>query len=210
VNLKDALLTWRRRSGWLLATGLLLAANVAFYFWYRGSGEKRQESLEARRSALVSQVSVAERESGQASNQSRRLSQVSETIEEFYGRRIGSQRATQAAIVDEIHAILKKAGVSPAQISYAIRPVAKLPLSQMTASFSFAADYRRFKQLLELFETGPRWIVVKEISVARNSDTPGAVEAHMAVATYFVEGRPEPTEAPVGRSVPASSSRRKS
>jgi hypothetical protein len=92
--------------------------------------------------------------------------------------------------VDEIHGILKKAGVAPANIAYSIRPVAKLPLSQMTASFSFAADYRRFKQLLELFESGQRWIVVKEISIARNSDVPGAVEAHMTVATYFVEGRP--------------------
>jgi hypothetical protein len=206
---KEALATWRRRSGWLLATSLLLAVNVAFYFWYRGSGEKRQESLEARRAALVSQVTTAEHESGRASNQSRRLSQVSEAIEEFYGRRIGSQKATQAVIVDEIHGILKKAGVAPANIAYSIRPVAKLPLSQMTASFSFAADYRRFKQLLELFESGQRWIVVKEISIARNSDVPGAVEAHMTVATYFVEGRPEPPEPPAGRSVPASSARRK-
>ena len=189
--MRESLEAWRRRSAWLLAAALFLAANVSFFFWYRGSGTRRQESLEARRASLASDVATAEHEAGRLADQNKRLSQVSRAIEEFYGRRVGSQRATQAAVVDEIHAILKKAGVAPSQISYTVSPVAKLPLSQMTAAFSYAADYKKFKHLLDLFETGPRWIVVREISIARNGDVPGAIQARTVVATYFSEERSE-------------------
>ncbi len=207
--MRERLEAWRRRSGWVLVAGLFLAANAAFFFWYRGSGEKRQEALEARRAALASEVTAAESEAAKSSGQSQRLSQVSEAIEEFYGRRIGTQRATQAAIVDEIHSLLKKAGVAPAQIGYTLEPIAKLPLSRMTATFSFAADYRRLKKLLELVETGPRWIVVKEISVARNSEAPGALEVHMVIATYFAGERREAAPTPAASGVSAASSRRR-
>jgi hypothetical protein len=204
------LIAWRRRSGWLAAAALMLAVNVAFFFWYRGSGEKRQEALESRRTALAAEVASAERESQKLTEQGKRLSRVTQTIDEFYGKRVGSQRATQAATVDEIHSILKKAGVAPAQIAYTIEPLAKLPLAQMSAGFSFAADYRKFKRLLELFETGPRWIVVKETSLTRNGDVPGSVQARMVVATYFAEERPAAPEAPARRPGTAAASRRRS
>jgi hypothetical protein len=41
--------------------------------------------------------------------------------------------------------------------------------------------------LLDAFETGPRWIVVREISLARNADVPGSVQARMSIATYFAD-----------------------
>jgi hypothetical protein len=206
---RESLAAWRRRSGWLAAAGLFLAANVLFFFWYRGSGEKRQEALEARRASLASEVTNVEREAGRLADQNKRLSQVSRAIDEFYGRRVGSQRETQAAVVDEIHSILKRAGVAPSQIAYTISPVAKLPLSQMTAAFSFAADYRKFKHLLDLFETGPRWIVVREISLAQNGDVPGAIQARTVVATYFSEDRNGPPEIRSERGVSSTSSVRK-
>jgi len=209
---RGALETWRRRSAWLLAAGIFLAANAAFFFWYRGTGRDRQQALEARRVSLESEVAGSEKEAARLDGQSRRLSQVSAAIQEFYGKRVGTRRATLAPIVDEIHATLKRAGIGPGQISYAIKAMPKLPLSNMTASFSFVADYARFKRLLDFFETGPRWIVVREIAISRQTDVPGAVQVGMEVGTYFVE---EPGETPVPRtsasasgSVPAATRRK--
>ena len=209
--MRGALETWRRRSAWLLAAGIFLAANAAFFFWYRGTGRERQQALEARRVSLEAQVAAAEKEAARLEGQSRRLSQVSAAIQEFYGKRVGTRRATLAPIVDEIHATLKRADITTGQISYAIKPIAKLPLSSMTATFSFVVDYARFKRLLDLFETGPRWIVVRSIGISRQTDVPGAVQVSMEVATYFVE---EPGQEPApatsaSRSVPAAASRRK-
>jgi len=178
---------WRRRAGWLAAAGLFLAANAAFFFWYRGTGRTRQEALESRRAELASEVTAAEREAQRLEGQRVRLSQVSAAIEEFYGRRIGTRRATLASIVEEIHATLKRVGIAPSDIGYNLKPVGKLPLLEMDAAFGFAADYQKFKRLLDAFETGPRWIVVREISLARNADVPGSVQARMSIATYFAD-----------------------
>jgi hypothetical protein len=203
--------TWRRRSAWLLAAGIFLAANGAFFFWYRGTGRDRQEALEARRVALEGEVASAEKDAAHLEGQSRRLSQVSAAIQEFYGKRVGTRRATLAPIVDEIHATLKRAGIAPGQISYGIKAMKKLPLSDMTASFSFVADYARFKRLLDYFETGPRWIVVRDIGISRQTDVPGAVQVRMDVGTYFVEAPEEAPapHAPVTGSVPAATRQRK-
>ncbi len=199
---------WRRRSGWLLAAGFFLAANAAFFFWYRGTGQLRQDGLEARRAALSAHVGASEREAERLETQSQRLSRVSAAITEFYGKRIGTERATLAAVVEEIHATLKRAGIAPAEISYQGRPLPKLGLSEMNASFSFAADYQKFKGLLQLFETGPRWIVVREISVVRNPDVPGSVQARMALATYFADEEAEARRAaPLAAAKPASRTR---
>jgi len=205
----EALVPWRRRAGWLAAAGLLLAANAGFFLWYRSTGQARQQALEARRAALSGDVAAAEKEAERLEGQRQRLSQVSSAIEDFYGRRIGTRRETLAAIVDEIHATLRRVGVAPSEIGYTIKPVAKLPLAEMNANFGFAADYRKFKQLLDAFETGKRWIVVREIAIARNADVPGSVQVRMTVATYFAdEGEARETPPPAASARRASDRRR--
>lgn len=189
--MKGALAVWRRRAAWLAASGFFLAGNAGVFFWYRATGQTRQDALEARRVSLSGEVSAAEREAERLEGQRRRLSQVSAAIEDFYGKRVGTQRATLAPIVDEIHGILKRAGISPTEIGYAVKAVPKLSLEEMQAGFSFAADYQKFKRLLEAFETGPRWLVVREISLARNPEVPGSVQVRMVIATYFARDEAE-------------------
>jgi hypothetical protein len=202
---------WRRRAGWLAGAAVFLGVNAAFFFWYRGTSQGRQDALEARRVALAAEVSASERDAEKLSAQEERLSRVSAAIEEFYGRRIGTRRATLAAIVDQIHDILKGAGIAPSEIGYTIKPLPKLPLSEMGAGFSFGADYRKVKRLLDAFETGPRWIVVREIGIARDDNAPGTVQVRMAIATYFADEEGERPDLPASRaSAPAAAPRSRS
>jgi Tfp pilus assembly protein PilO len=205
---REAGAVWRRRAGWLSAAGLFLAVNAGFFFWYRATGQTRQDALEARQAALEAEVGAAEREAGRLEAQRQRLSRVSAAIEEFYKRRIGTRRATLASIVDEIHATLKRAGIAPAEIGYGIRPVTGLPLSEMNATFGFAADYKKFKSLLDAFETGPRWLVVREIALAREADVPGSVQVRMSIATYFADEKGELPDRPAAAGAAVSAAPR--
>ncbi|MGH9368434.1 MAG: hypothetical protein ACRD3M_12250 [Thermoanaerobaculia bacterium] len=201
---------WRRRAGWLAGAALFLAGNAAFLFWYRGTSQSRQEALETRRVALASEVSAAEREAERLEAQRERLSRANAAIEEFYGRRIGTRRATLAVIVDQIHVTLNGAGIAPSEIGYVIKPLANLPISEMGASFSFAADYRKLKRLLDAFETGPRWIVVREIGIARDEEVPGSVQVRMAIATYFADEAEERPDLPAARGAAPAAQRSRS
>ncbi len=184
---------WVKRAGLLAVAGLLLCSNLGFFLWYRSTGGQRKEALEARRSALAREVETREGEATRLAAQRDRLSQVSAALSEFYTNRVGPRRETLAPVVEELHAVLHRAGVSPAQIGYASAPLAGISLSQMLMTFSFKSDYGRFKRLLEAFETDRRWIVVREVALVRDPEVPGTVEVRIALATYFAgEEKPLP------------------
>ena len=86
----------------------------------------------------------------------------------------------------------------------------ELPLSQMLISFSFQSDYARFKRLLGAFEANRMWIVVREVSLARQSETTGEVQVRLVLATYFSGDESIPVPPPVaapGRTTVRSSQR---
>jgi len=182
---KSRVNVWRQRAGLLTASGLFLLANAAFLIGFRSITAAQAQGLEERRSALTRDVTAREAEAAKLVSERDRLAEVSSVIEEFYGRRVGSRRETLAPIVEEIHAVMRKVGVAPKSIGYSIASVSNLPLSQMLIGFSFQSDYARFKRLLYAFEAHRRWIVVKEISLSRDSETPGEVQVRLTLATYF-------------------------
>lgn len=196
---------WRQRAGLLAVAGLFLLANLGFLLGSRSIRAARRQALEGRRAALSKQVEATEAEAKKLADERDRLARVSSVIDEFYGRRVGSRRTTLAPVVEEIHAVMKKVGVAPTTIGYSTTGVSTLPLSQMTINFSFASDYARFKRLLAAFEGNRRWIVVREVSLSRNTETPGEVQVRLELATYFSnEDRPALSPAPV----PASPARK--
>jgi hypothetical protein len=200
---------WRQRAGLLVGAALFLFANVGFLLFSGSIRAARKQALESRRASLTRDVAQREAEARKLIEQRDRLAQVSAAIEDFYGRRVGTRRATLAPVVEEIHDVMRKSGVAPKSISYATTPLKTLPLSQMSIGFSFQSDYSRFKRLLNAFELNRRWIVVREVSLAKDSETPGEVQVRLTLGTYFsaedrtplAPGLPPPPAAPARRSV---------
>jgi Tfp pilus assembly protein PilO len=183
---------WRRRLPALVAAFLFAAANVAFFVVYRSGAQSRRDGLEARRTALTKSVSEAEAEANRLTAQKERLSGVSDAMEEFYGHRIGTQRETLAGLVDDIHAALRRAGVSTKSIAYSTDSDKSLPLVAMRISFMVRCDYGRFKKLLHEFEAGKRWIAIRGVTIARDNEQPGSVQVQFELATYFADRAVEP------------------
>ena len=188
---------WRRQLPLLAAAALFAGGNLAFFLVYRSGWQTRREALESRRNELRSAAQAKETEAERLVAQRNRLSGVSSAIDEFYGHKIGSERETLAAIVAELHGVLKDVGVSVPTIAYGTGSVGKLPLTQMKINFSVHCDYSRFKRLLRAFETNKRWFAVRSIAIMRDAEQPGSVTVQLELVTYFAEpeaGR-EPAEA---------------
>ena len=178
---------WARRGIWLAVSGLLLVGNLAFFLWYRSTMRQRQEALESRRAALTKEVEAIEADAARLGRQRGHLLQVSEALDEFYGQRVGPQRETLAPRIDELHAILRRVGISTANIQYTSAPVKDLPLSELKISFGFHNDYDRFKKLLAAFESSRQWIAVRQVALSRDQEAAGSVQVHMELSTYFLE-----------------------
>ena len=180
---------WRRQLPLLAAAALFFCGNLAFFLVYRSGWQTRREALEARRAELRHTAEAKDAEAQKLVSQKDRLGHVSSAIDAFYGNQIGSERETLAAIVAELHAVLKSTGVSAPQIAYATGSVKSLPLTQMRITFAVHCDYTRFKQLLHAFETNRRWIAVRSVQISR-SDAPGSIVVQMELVTYFAEAEP--------------------
>lgn len=199
---------WRRRVGLLTVSALFLLANLGFLLGSRSIRAARRTALEQRRAELSRDVVAREAEVKKLLEQRDRLARVSSAIQDFYGRRVGSRRETLAPIVEEIHEVMKKTGVAPKSISYGTVPVKTLPLSQMSIAFGFNSDYARFKRLLGAFESNRRWIVVREVSLSRDSETPGEVQVRLVLGTYFSTDETPSLPPPASAVPPASAARR--
>ena len=139
---------WRRRA-WVVAAACgFLVANLAFFLWYRSTARLRAGGLEKERAALATDTAAKEQEARRLTGQRDRIAQVSQAIQEFYGKRVGRRREALAPLVDEMHGVFRRTGVFPAQISYATAPVESLSLTEMLVSFGYATDYPTFKKLL--------------------------------------------------------------
>jgi len=176
---------WKQRLGLLIVAALFLIANIGFLVGAHSITAARRAALEEERAALTADVAAKEAEAAKLQGESRRLAQVSTVMDEFYGKRVGSRRETLAPIVEEIHSVLQKNEVSPVSLSYGTSSLKSLPLSQMVVGFNFNSDYPRFKRLLASIETDRRWLVVRDVALTRVTETPGQVQVHMVLATYF-------------------------
>jgi Tfp pilus assembly protein PilO len=183
--MKNGSRVWARRAGLLAAAGLLLAGNLGFFVWYRGTARDRREALEGSRAALEREVQTKEQEAKKLSDDRKRLTEVRSALDRFYSHSVGLRRETLAGFVDELHATLKRVGVSPSEISYTTSVVQDPPISQMLVSFGFKGDYGKFKQLLEALQTNRKWIAVRDIGLSRDTDVPGAVQVRLSMVTYF-------------------------
>jgi hypothetical protein len=203
---KGQMSMWRRRLPIVAAAGLFAVANLGVFLAYRTSTNTRRQALETRREDLKRAVAAGEAEAAKVSVQKDRLGGVSAAMDEFYGHRIGTEKETLAAIVAELHRILKETNVSVPQISYGVSAVPKLPLIQMRVGFSVKCDYARFKKLLHGFESSRSWLVVRDVSISRDAE-PGSVQVQLDLITYFADsdlapGKPK-TDAGARGVVPA-------
>ena len=204
------LAVWRRRALIVSLSGAFLAGNLAFFLWYRSTARLRAGGLELERSALAADTAAKEKEAARLQGQRDRIVQVSQAVQEFYGKRVGRRRESLAPIVDEMHDVFRKTGVFPLQISYATRSVESLALTEMLVSFGYSTDYPTFKKLLAAIEGDRHWIVVRQVGVTRDATTPSAVQMRMVLATYFSadEGETAPKRAPLRPARPASGAAR--
>jgi Tfp pilus assembly protein PilO len=176
---------WAKRAGLLAAAGVLLLGNLGFFVWYRGTARDRREAMEQRRAGLEKQLQTKEQEAKKLASDRERLSEVRLALDKFYGQSVGLSRETLAGFVDELHTILKRVGVSPAQIGYTTSLVKDPPISQMLVSFNFRGEYGKFKRLLEAIQTDRKWIAIRDIGLARDEEVPGGVQVHISLVTYF-------------------------
>jgi hypothetical protein len=179
---------WRERAWYIAPAILFFLGNFAYFLGGRAVDSSRTQALERARRDARDRLERAESAQKKAVSDAARVDSVRRVEEEFFGKRIGSLNDTVAATVSDIHRVCRTANVAPHSISYGVTDRRNIPLSEMGISFGVSGDYRTLRKLLQSFENDPRWIVVRQVGLARASETVAAGNIHLNLATYFYEG----------------------
>ena len=179
---------WRERA-WLVAPAILFfLANLAYFLGGRAVDSSRTQALERARRDAHARLDRAQAEQKKAASDATRVQSVRRVEDEFFGKRIGSLNDTVAATVADIHRVCRLANVAPHSISYGVTDRKNIPLTEMGISFGVSGDYRTLRKLLSSFENDPRWIVVRQVGLARAGETVASGNIRLNLATYFYEG----------------------
>jgi hypothetical protein len=194
---------WRSRAGILVAGVLLILANagvlVSYNAFYdvrvRGLAQTREDLTKSREEAQAAVKSVRAAE--------KRLEDLKNDLETFYGTVLGSRRERLAPLIEEIQAITRKAGFVPATIGYAEDPIPGA--ERIALTFQVQGRYPDVKKLLHAFESNPGFLVLEAVNL--NADeAEDNLRLTLTVAHYFRSESPSAKRP--GRSSRAGAPRR--
>ena len=176
---------WRERI-WIAGSAVVFfLANFAFFLGSRAVDASREAALKKNLAAARERFAEGQRQENKAESEQGHIENVRRAAQEFYGRKIGTVDETMASTVAEIHSVCRRAGVAPHAISYAVKAVPKIPLLEMKVSFKVDGNYGTLRRLLKEFEQDRRWLVVKQVELARQEETVGEGSVQLDIATYF-------------------------
>jgi Cu/Ag efflux protein CusF len=186
---------WRERI-WIVGPAVVFfLANFGFFLGSRAVDASREEGLKKDLAAARARFAASEEGVRKAGTEQSHIENVRKAAEEFYGNQIGTVDETMSRTVAEIHQVCRKSGVQAHQITYSAKPMARVPLIEMTVTFAVDGDYATLRRLLFGFEQDPRWLVVRQVQLARKGETVGEGNIHLEVATYFYQSGEDPTAA---------------
>ena len=213
---------WGRRLPLVAAAVLFAGANLAFFLAYRSSTQTRRAALEARRDELQGRGREpggrGRARRGPARAPGRRLRGDGDLLRQAHRLRARDPRAGRRGGARDPEGSRRRG--APDFLPDRAGPQAAARADARSAS-RVHCDYARFKRLLRAFETSKAWLVVRDISISRDSDQPGPVQVQLELVTYFAERderrrprsrrparRPRtPAKAPLRRGGPADGGR---
>jgi Tfp pilus assembly protein PilO len=190
---KLELRVWRERA-WVVGPAVVFfLGNFGFFLGSRAVDASREAGLKKDLDAARARFAAAEEGVRKAGTEQSHIENVRKAAEEFYGNQIGTVDETMSRTVAEIHQVCRKAGVQAHQIGYAAKPMTKVPLIEMSVDFGVDGNYATLRRLILGFEQDPRWLVIRQVQLARKGETVGEGNIHIEVATYFYQSGDDPT-----------------
>ena len=182
---------WRlcveRRWLWLPAV-LLLALNGVLYLGYRTLLSERFDLAAMKRERLEKDYQAA---TDQRNGLQRTLDgwQAAESgIAEFYAR-VGRREEKLPQLMKEIDELVRKVGTVPHRINFGQSEVPEADLVEFSIEFPFEGDYASVRNLLNLLEVTPSFLIVDQFNIGSSGELQEKVRLQFRLRTAFHQER---------------------
>ena len=169
------------------ALALLALANFVGLALVVGPIRSRVQTLTQRATTASLSVSIATRELNDARQTTAGSVQAVTDLQRFYTEVLpASQPAARQVTLVRLALLMGEAHLTYDRRAFAQdEPEKDAVLTRATLKLNVYGSYRNLRQFLYKLETGPDFIVVREVGVAQAEDPQEPLEAALTLSTYF-------------------------
>lgn len=173
---------WREKQLLLVVLGILLIANLVYFFTYRVQFEARLEDYAARAEQSQARVDVAKSQRITAERQLAAYRKVQQDIKDVYDNRWSTEAARLAPLIEEVKRLAVVSQLVPQ--TYTFAHVTGTPeASTVGITFSVQGTYQQVRRLINLLELSQQFVIVDQISLSNSAE--GVLTMNLHVKTLF-------------------------
>jgi Tfp pilus assembly protein PilO len=184
---------------WLIAGifAVLLGLNAGFYLLLNLPRLRSLEALRSEREDVRRDLRTATGRIATMKELIARYDEEVERLEDFYGRRLGTQAERMTAIQKEIRSIGGEFHIDPESIDYNPAEVEGTDLMQLQITMPLLGGYPNLRQFVNRIESSEHLLIVDSIELAGSREGGAMLNLTIKIATFFrAPGRaPEPARA---------------
>jgi Tfp pilus assembly protein PilO len=160
-----------RRKWLLVVLGIIFLANVAFFFTYRVRYEERVDSLNRSLADAESQLQRTRERRQKAEDSLAGLRRVDQDIARVYDQHWSTPQQRLTRLLIELRRMETRSQLIPQSTSFALTEGKKdYGTTEMGISFSVRGNYTRIRQLINLIELSPHFVVIDSITLSDSSE----------------------------------------
>jgi Tfp pilus assembly protein PilO len=180
---------WREKQLLLAILGVLLIANLVFFFTYRVQFEERLKEIETRQEQSETRLQQARAARQTTERQVAGYRKVQRDVQDVYNNRWSTQTARLSPLIQEVKRLTVASQLVPQTISFdrtisgTKNTAADLSASTVGITFAVAGTYQQARRLINLLELSQQFVIVDRLLLTSSNE--GVLTLNLHVKTLF-------------------------
>ncbi|HEY4640653.1 MAG TPA: hypothetical protein VII75_04865 [Thermoanaerobaculia bacterium] len=173
---------WREKQLLLVILGILLIANLVYFFTYRVQFEARLEDYATRAEQSQARLDVAKSQRVAAERQLAAYRKVQQDIKDVYDNRWSTEAARLAPLIAEVKRLAVVSQLVPQTYSFA--HAGGVPeATTVGINFAVQGTYPQVRRLINLLELSQQFVIIDQIALSSSAE--GILTLNLHVKTLF-------------------------
>jgi Tfp pilus assembly protein PilO len=184
-------MNWRERRWLLVILVVLLVGNLAFFFTYRVRYQQRVEALDRASEAATADLEAAKERRARAEQTLAGYRKIDQDIQSVYDEHWSTPERRLTQLLLELRSMENRSRLVPQATSFVLTESRKeFGTREMGIQFSVRGTYSQIRQLINLIELSPHFVVIDSISLAEaGEEGTQLLSMNLQLRTLF---RPDP------------------
>ena len=166
---------WRERATLLTVLGILLLANVIFFFTYRVQYQSRIESLDERLETAKNELESARSARIRSESTFQGYRQVEKDVQNVYNEHWSTQPKRLTSLIAEVKHLAAACDLAPPSYSFDLKQAKSdnaggrrtrfLGASEVGVAFAVQGTYQQIRRLINLLELSRQFVIIDKIGL---------------------------------------------